>query len=89
VDYDLQNEQVRKQVFLEQTRVRAVNNYLKSTRTRALGKYEVKMGWDIPAILEQGSVLISRRGKGFGPLERLRHGTGNISDSQGSRLLSV
>ena len=53
-DYDLQNEQVRKQVFLEQTRVRAVNNYLKSTRTRALGKYEVKMGWDIPAILEQG-----------------------------------
>ena len=53
-DYDLQNEQQRKQVFIEQTRGRVINNYLKSTRTPALGKYEVKMGWDIPAILEQG-----------------------------------
>lgn len=53
-DYDQQNEQERKQVFIEKTRGRAVNNYLKSTRTPALGKYEVKMGWDIPAILEQG-----------------------------------
>jgi type IV secretion system protein TrbI len=53
-DYDLQNDQERKQAFIEKTRGRAVNNYLKSTRTPALGKYEVKMGWDIPAILEQG-----------------------------------
>ena len=53
-DDDLQNEQERKQAFIEQTRGRAVNNYLKSTRTPPLGKYEVKMGWDIPAILEQG-----------------------------------
>jgi type IV secretion system protein VirB10 len=53
-DYDLQNEQARKQAFIDQMRGRAVNNYLKSTRTPALGKYEVKMGWDIPAILEQG-----------------------------------
>jgi type IV secretory pathway VirB10-like protein len=53
-DYDQQNEQARKQVFIEQTRGRTVNNYLKSTRTPPLGKYEVKMGWDIPAILEQG-----------------------------------
>jgi type IV secretory pathway VirB10-like protein len=53
-DYDRQNEQERKQVFVEQTRGRAVNNYLKSTRTAPIGKYEVKMGWDIPAILEQG-----------------------------------
>ena len=52
-DYDLENEQDRKQAFIEQTRGRAVDNYLKSTRTPALGKYEVKMGWDIPAILEQ------------------------------------
>ena len=28
-------------------------NYLNSTRTRALGKYEIKAGWDIPATLEQ------------------------------------
>ena len=53
-DYDLQNDQERKQAFIEKTRGRAVNNYLKSTRTPAFGKYEVKMGWDIPAILEQG-----------------------------------
>src|SRR6202035_5405090 len=53
-DFDLQNNQERKQAFIEKSRGRAVNNYLKSTRTPALGKYEVKMGWDIPAILEQG-----------------------------------
>ena len=53
-DYDHQNEQSRKQMFIEQTRTRTVNNYLKSTRTPPLGKYELKMGWDIPAILEQG-----------------------------------
>jgi type IV secretory pathway VirB10-like protein len=51
---DPQNEQSRKQAFIEQTRGSAINNYLKSTRTPPIGKYEVKMGWDIPAILEQG-----------------------------------
>ena len=53
-DYDQQNEQQRKEAFIEQARGRAFNNYLKSTRTLALGRYEIKMGWDIPAILEQG-----------------------------------
>jgi len=53
-EYDLQNEQGRKQGFVEQARGRNGDNYLKSTRTAALGKYEVKTGWDIPAILEQG-----------------------------------
>jgi len=53
-DYDLQNEQARKLAFIEQTHGHTVNNYLKSTRTPPLGKYELKMGWDIPAILEQG-----------------------------------
>jgi type IV secretory pathway VirB10-like protein len=52
--YDRQNEQSRKQAFIEQTRGQPVDNYLKSTRTPPMGKYEVKMGWDIPAILEQG-----------------------------------
>jgi type IV secretory pathway VirB10-like protein len=52
--YDPQNDQSRKLAFIEQTRGRAVDNYLKSTRTPPMGKYEVKMGWDIPAILEQG-----------------------------------
>jgi len=53
-DYEQQNEQGRKEAFIDQTRGRAVNNYLKSTRTPPIGKYELKMGWDIPAILEQG-----------------------------------
>jgi type IV secretion system protein VirB10 len=53
-DYDQQNEQQQKQAFIEQARGRAFNNYLKSTRTLELGRYEIKMGWDIPAILEQG-----------------------------------
>ena len=53
-DYNQQNEQGRKLGFIEQTRGHTVNNYLKSTRTPPLGKYELKMGWDIPAILEQG-----------------------------------
>jgi type IV secretory pathway VirB10-like protein len=53
-DYDLQNEQARKQAFIEQTHGHTANNYLKSTRTPPLGRYELKMGWDIPAILEQG-----------------------------------
>jgi len=50
---DGQNAQIQKEVFFEKTRARAVNNYLKSTRTEPLGKYEIKAGWDIPAILEQ------------------------------------
>jgi type IV secretion system protein TrbI len=53
-DYELQNDQERKEAFIEKARGRVVNNYLKSIRAPALGKYEVKMGWDIPAILEQG-----------------------------------
>lgn len=53
-DYEQQNEQGRKQAFIDKTRGRAVDNYLKSTRTPPIGKYELKMGWDIPAILEQG-----------------------------------
>ena len=51
---DQQNAQGRKQSFIDQIRGRPVNNYLRSTRTAPLGKYELKMGWDIPAILEQG-----------------------------------
>jgi len=53
-DSNQQNDQWRKEAFLEKAREPTINNYLKFTRTAALGKYEVKMGWDIPAILEQG-----------------------------------
>ena len=52
-DYDQQNQQGEKEAFLEKARGHAPENYLKSTRTAPLGKYEVKAGWDIPAILEQ------------------------------------
>jgi type IV secretion system protein VirB10 len=51
--YDAQNAQPQKQDFLEQTRGRTVDNYLKSTRTEPLSRHEIKAGWDIPATLEQ------------------------------------
>jgi len=51
--YDTQNAQAQKQDFLEQTRGRTGENYLKSTRTEPLSRYEIKAGWDIPATLEQ------------------------------------
>ena len=52
-DYEQQNQQGEKEAFLGKTKAHAPENYLKSTRTAPLGKYEVKAGWDIPAILEQ------------------------------------
>ena len=52
-DSDQQNQQDEKEAFLQKAGTRAPENYLKSTRTAPLGKYEVKAGWDIPAILEQ------------------------------------
>ena len=51
--YDTQNAQSQKQDFLDQTRGRTGENYLKSTRTEPLSRYEIKAGWDIPATLEQ------------------------------------
>jgi type IV secretion system protein VirB10 len=51
--YDTQNAQSQKQDFLEQTRGRTGDNYLKSTRSEPLSRYEIKAGWDIPATLEQ------------------------------------
>lgn len=51
--YDAQNAQSQKQDFFERTRGRTVENYLKSTRTEPLSRYEIKAGWDIPATLEQ------------------------------------
>ena len=51
--YDSQNGQSQRESFLEKTRAHAIDNYLKSTRTEPLSRYEIKAGWDIPAILEQ------------------------------------
>ena len=51
--YEGQNGQSQKESFLQKTRGRAIDNYLKSTRTEPLSRYEIKAGWDIPATLEQ------------------------------------
>ena len=51
--YEGQNGQSQKDSFLQRTRGRTMDNYLKSTRTDPLSRYEIKAGWDIPATLEQ------------------------------------
>ena len=51
--YEGQNGQSQKDSFVQKTRGRRIDNYLKSTRTEPLSRYEIKAGWDIPATLEQ------------------------------------
>lgn len=52
-DYDSQNMQSRKEAFLAAARNRQTDDYLHSTREAPLSRYEIKAGWEIPAILEQ------------------------------------
>lgn len=52
-DYDAQNMQDGKERFLARARASSEGNYLNSTRTKPVGSYEIKAGWDIPAVLEQ------------------------------------
>ncbi len=53
-EYASQNNQERKEDFLARARQSTKeNNYLGSTRSAPLGRYEIKAGWDIPAVLEQ------------------------------------
>jgi type IV secretion system protein TrbI len=52
-DYEQQNDQGQKEKFLDKVRTREIDDYLRSTRTAPLGKYEIKAGWDIPGVLEQ------------------------------------
>jgi type IV secretion system protein TrbI len=51
-DYD-QNMQTRKEHFLEKAASKKSDDYLKSTRSAPLSAYEIKAGWEIPAVLEQ------------------------------------
>jgi type IV secretion system protein TrbI len=51
-DYD-QNMQTRKEQFLETAASKKGDDYLRSTRTAPLSEYEIKAGWEIPAVLEQ------------------------------------
>jgi type IV secretory pathway VirB10-like protein len=49
-DQSIQN---RNESFLAKARTGQADDYLKSTRTRPLSSYEIKAGWEIPAVLEQ------------------------------------
>ncbi len=52
-DYDTQNMQSRKEAFLSGARNQQADDYLRSTREAPLSRYEIKAGWEIPAVLEQ------------------------------------
>src|SRR5262249_22086042 len=52
-DYESQNMQTAKAAFLASAQQRKTDDYLRSTRTAPLGSYEIKAGWEIPAVLEQ------------------------------------
>ncbi len=52
-EYDAQNMQSRKEAFLAAGSNRQADDYLRSTREAPLSRYEIKAGWEIPAILEQ------------------------------------
>lgn len=52
-EYDEQNMQSRKDAFLASSRTPPSGDYLRSTRTAPLSQFEIKAGWEIPAVLEQ------------------------------------
>lgn len=52
-EFEEQNMQSWKQAFLSDARNSSGNNYLNTTRTQAISEFEIKAGWEIPAVLEQ------------------------------------
>ena len=53
-DYETQNAQSRKDAFLKAAQNRgAAEDYLRYTRDAPLSRFEIKAGWEIPAVLEQ------------------------------------
>ncbi len=48
-----QNMQIGKERFVANARDAKNDDYLKSTRTAPVSPYEIKAGWEIPAVLEQ------------------------------------
>src|SRR5437016_7341603 len=52
--YEVQNGQSRKEAFLANAHKAQTADYLQSTREAPLSRFEIKAGWEIPAILEQG-----------------------------------
>ena len=53
-EQDDQNKQLRKEAFLREAEGKAGQYYLKESKQSPLGKYELKMGWKIPAMLIDG-----------------------------------
>jgi type IV secretion system protein TrbI len=51
--YEIQNMQAGKESFLNTTAQTHHDDYLQSTREAPLSRYEIKAGWEIPAVLEQ------------------------------------
>jgi type IV secretion system protein VirB10 len=52
-EYEGQNMQTRKEAFLNAARTRQRDDYLTAARTAPLSVFEIKAGWEIPAVLEQ------------------------------------
>ena len=52
-DYEALNMQTAKAAFLAAAEKQKADDYLRSTRTAPLSAYEIKAGWEIPAVLEQ------------------------------------
>src|SRR5260370_10806762 len=52
--YEVQNGQSRKEAFLANAHKAQIGDYLQSTREAPLSRFEIKAGWGIPAVLEQG-----------------------------------
>jgi type IV secretion system protein VirB10 len=52
--YEVQNGQSRKEAFLANAHKEQIGDYLQSTREAPLSRFEIKAGWEIPAVLEQG-----------------------------------
>jgi type IV secretion system protein VirB10 len=52
-EYGIQNMQARKEAFLSSAASGQTNDYLRSIRSAPLSRFEIKAGWEIPAVLEQ------------------------------------
>jgi type IV secretion system protein VirB10 len=53
-DHTLESSGRSSESFLTNARMTQNDDYLKSTRTAPLSQYEIKAGWEIPAVMEQG-----------------------------------
>ncbi len=48
------DDQERKEAFMNAIRSKPTDGYLRSLRVAPISRFEIKAGWEIPAILEQG-----------------------------------